>query len=303
MLNILKRSLIVLCLMMGVMSFAYAQDAAQSTLNVTPLAKNISLIWDMRSGNTVVLTGEDGVLINDTKVKELAGPMAAKISEISGGKPVHFVVLTHWHFDHIGGNEMFGNAGAKLIAHENVRKRLSTEQRMDKFNMTVPPVPKAALPLITFMQGLTFHINGEDVQVMHLGPGHTDGDSIVYFHNANLIHLGDLYFNGFYPYIGIESGGSINTMISIGNKILEMIDDTTTIVPGHGAPAKKAEYAGYIQMLTAIRNAIHPQIKAGKTKEEVVASKPTQAFDAKWGHGLFTPDQFVELVYSDLSRK
>ena len=233
--------------------------------------------------------------------KESVNQTIAAIKKLTD-KPITYLINTHSDGDHIAGNQYFPES-VTIIAHENVRKSMSTEQRMDMFNTTVPPSPEAALPGMTFSEDLTFYMNGEEVHVFHLGPGHTDGDAIVYFHNANVIHLGDLYFNGLYPYIGIEAGGSINTMIQVGNTVLEMIDDTTTIIPGHGSIAKKAEYAEYVKMLTGIRDAIRPQIEAGKSLEEVIASKPTQAFDAKWGAGLFTPDQFTELVYTDLSRK
>ena len=297
--QIIRTSLCVLCLMIMV-SLAYAQEALQ--LNVVNVTENITVIWDMGSGNTAILTGEDGVFMIDTKIQELADQLIAKIAEISD-QPIRFVVNTHWHYDHVGGNEKVVNTGATIIAHENVRKSMNTEQRMDMFNTTVPPSPEAALPVMTFTENVTFYMNGEEVYVFHLGPGHTDGDAIVFFHNANVIQTGDLYFNGIYPYIGIEAGGSINTMIQVGNTILEMIDDTTTIIPGHGPIAKKADYVEYVKMLTGIRDAIRPQIEAGKSLEEVIASKPTQAFDAKWGKGLFTPAQFTELVYTDLSRK
>lgn len=229
----------------GVNVLVYAQEAAPPILNVVELTDHLSLIWDMGSGNTLVLSGEDGVLVTDTKVKELAEPLVAKVADISGGKPIRFVILTHWHYDHVGGNDMMAEAGATIIAHENVRASMSAEQRLDMFDTTVPPSPKIALPLLTFTTNVTFHLNDEEVQVFHLGPGHTDGDAIVYFRHANVIQLGDLYFNGFYPYIGIEAGGSINSMVTIGQTVLEMIDDTTVIVPGHGAPAQQAEYAEY----------------------------------------------------------
>ena len=297
--QMIRTSLCVLCLMIMV-SLTYAQEALQ--LSVVNVAENIAVIGDMGNGNTVILTGEDGVFMIDTKSQEIADQLIAKIAEISD-QPIRFVVNTHWHYDHVGGNEKVANTGATIIAHENVRESMSIEQRIDMFNATIPPAPKAALPVMTFTEDVTFYINGEEVHVFHLGPGHTDGDAIVYFRNANVIQVGDLYFNGFYPYIGIEAGGSINTMIQVGNTVLEMIDDTTTIISGHGPIAKKAEYAEYVKMLTGIRDAIRPQIEAGKSLEEVIASKPTQAFDAKWGKGLFTPDQFTELVYTDLSRK
>ena len=299
--NILKQiartSLYVLCLMI-IISPAYAQEAPQ--LNVVNVTEDIAVIEGM--SNTTILTGKDGIFMIDTQTQELIDPVIAKIAEVSI-QPIRFIANTHYHFDHSGGNEKAANTGAMIIAHENVRKRMSTEQKMDAINMTTPPASIAALPDITFSKDVTFYINGEEVHVFHIGAGHTDGDAIVHFRKANVIHLGDLYFNGLYPYIGIEAGGSINSMIQVGNTILGMIDDATRIIPGHGPIARKAEYAEYLEMLTGVRDAIRRQIDAGKSIKEVIASKPLQAFDAKWGKGMFTSDQFAELVYTDLSRK
>ena len=299
--NILKQtartSLYVLCLMI-VVSLAHAQETQQ--LNVVNVTGNITVIEGM--SNTAILTGKDGIFMIDTQGPELIDQLIAKIAEISN-QPIRFIANTHYHFDHSGGNEKAADTGAVIIAHENVRKRMSTEQRMDMFNTTTPPSPIAALPVITFGKDVTFYINGEEAHVFHIGAGHTDGDAIVHFRNADVIHLGDLYFNGLYPYIGIEAGGSINSMIQAGNIILGMINDSTRIIPGHGPIAKKAEYAEYLEMLTGVRDAIRRQIDAGKSLKEVIASKPLQAFDAKWGKGMFTSDRFAELVYMDLSGK
>jgi cyclase len=292
-----RTSLYVLCLTI-IVSLAYAQEAPQ--LNAVNVTENITLIEG--ASNTTILTGKDGVFMIDTQTQELIEQMIKKIAEISN-QPIRFIVNTHYHFDHSGGNEKAANTGALMIAHENVRKRMSTEQRMDMFNTTTPPSPIAALPVMTFSKDVTFYINGEEAHVFHIGAGHTDGDAIVHFRKANVIHLGDLYFNGLYPYIGIEAGGSINSMIRAGNTILEMINDATRIIPGHGHIASKAEYAEYLGMLTGVRDAIRKQIDAGKPLKEVIASKPLQAFDAKWGKGMFSSDRFAELVYTDLSRK
>jgi cyclase len=292
-----RTSLYVLCLTI-IVFLAYAQEAPQ--LNAVNVTENITLIEG--ASNTTILTGKDGVFMIDTQTQELIDQLIKKIAEISN-QPIRFIVNTHYHFDHSGGNEKATNTGALIIAHENVRKRMSTEQRMDMFNTTTPPSPIAALPVMTFSKDVTFYINGEEVHVFNIGAGHTDGDAIVHFRKANVIHLGDLYFNGLYPYIGIEAGGSINSMIQVGNTILEMINDATRIIPGHGHIASKAEYAEYLEMLTGVRDAIRKQIDAGKSLKEVIASKPLQAFDAKWGKGMFSSDRFAELVYTDLSRK
>ncbi|MDY6843973.1 MAG: MBL fold metallo-hydrolase, partial [Thermodesulfobacteriota bacterium] len=266
-------------------------------------AEKIYMLWDSDGmGNTIVLTGDDGVLMIDTKVENSIDKLLAEIAALCK-KPIRFVIATHWHYDHVGGNEKVAKTGATIIAHENVRKRMSIEHDMKMLNTKAPPAPEMARPLVTFQKEITFHLNGEYVKVFHVEPGHTDGDSVIYFKNANVIHMGDLYFEGLYPYIGIYSGGSINAMIKAINQILPMIDENTKVVPGHGPVSKKAQLQEYVSMLTAIRDNISQLMQKGTTMEEVISAKPTQAFDEKWGKGFLSPDKFTELVYMDLSPK
>lgn len=279
-----------------------AQEQETAQLSVKTVTEHISVIWDLKNGNTLVFAGEDGVLVVDTKSVELAEALLGKISKISK-QPIRFVVNTHWHFDHVAGNEIFSNTGATIIAHKNVRQRMSTTQNIEIFNMTFPPAPQMALPVLTFTEDLEVHMNSENVKLFHIAPGHTDGDGILYFPKANVIHVGDLYFNGLYPYIGVPTGGSINGMISVGRRLLDMIDDNTTIIPGHGPLATKTKYTEFLDMLTNIRDTIKQQIADGKSAEAVIASKPTQPFDEKWGNGFLKPNDFVGLVYMDLARK
>ena len=285
------------------MSFLYAQEQAEAQVGAERLTEKLYMLWDSGGkGNTVILTGDDGVLMIDTKVEESIDKLLAKIKELSE-KPIRFAILTHWHFDHVGGNEKVAKTGATIIAHENVRKHMGIEHDMKILNTKVPPSPEIARPLVTFKKEITFHLNGEDVKVFHLEPGHTDGDSVIYFKNANVIHMGDLYFEGLYPYIGIYSGGSINGMIKVINQILPMIDENTKVVPGHGPVSNKARLQKYVSMLTTIRDNVSWLMKEGNTMDQVIAAKPTQAFDKKWGKGFLPPDQFAKLVYMDLSPK
>jgi cyclase len=285
------------------MPFLYAQEQAELQVGAEKLAEKLYMLWDSGGmGNTTVLTGDDGVLMIDTKVENSVDKLLAKIAELSE-KPISFAIITHWHFDHVGGNEKVAKTGATIIAHENVRKHMGIEHDMKILNTKVPPAPEIARPLVTFKKEITFHLNGEDVKVFHVEPGHTDGDSVIYFQNANVIHMGDLYFEGFYPYIGIYSGGSINGMIKVINQILPMIDENTKVVPGHGPLSNKAQLQEYVSMLTAIRDNVSRLIQEGNTMEEVIAAKPTQASDEKWGKGFLPPDQFAKLVYMDLSPK
>ena len=285
------------------MSFLYAQEQAEPQVCAEKLAEKLYMLWDSGGmGNTVVLTGDDGVLMIDTKVENAVDKLLAKIAELSE-KPIRFAIITHWHFDHVGGNEKVAKTGATIIAHENVRKHMSIAHDMKMLNTTVPPAPETARPLVTFTKEMTFHLNGEDVKVFHVEPGHTDGDAVIYFQNANVMHMGDLYFEGLYPYIGIYSGGSINGMIKVINQILPMIDENTKVVPGHGPLSNKAQLQEYVSMLTAIRDNVSRLMQKGNTMEEVVVAKPTLAFDEKWGKGFLPPDQFAKLVYMDLSPK
>ncbi len=290
-----------LFIVLAAISFLYAQGQSELKVNAEKLAENLYMLWDSGGkGNTTVLTGDDGVLMIDTKVETSADKLLAKIGELSE-KPIRFAIITHWHFDHVGGNEKVAKTGATIIAHENVRKHMGIEHDMKLLNAKVPPAPEIARPLVTFAKEITFHLNGEDVKVFHVAPGHTDGDAVIYFQNANVIHMGDLYFQGLYPYIGIYSGGSIDGMIKVIHQILPMIDENTKVVPGHGPISNKGQLQEYVSMLTAIRKNVSRLMQQGHTMEEVIAAKPTRAFDEKWGKGFLPPDQFAKLVYMDLS--
>jgi glyoxylase-like metal-dependent hydrolase (beta-lactamase superfamily II) len=283
------------------LSCAFAQEQPEVRVESQQLAKNLYLLMDSGGmGNTTVLTGDDGVLMVDTKVPGTVDKLLEKIHELSE-KPIRFAILTHWHFDHIGGNEKVAETGAAIFAHENVRKRMGMAHDMKVLNVKVPPAPESARPLMTYSKDTTFHLNGEDVKVFHIKPGHTDGDSVVFYQKANVIHMGDLYFEGMYPYIGIYSGGSINGMIDVIHQVLPMMDENTKVVPGHGPLSNVTKLREYVSMLTEIRDKISRLMKQGKTMEEVVAAKPTGAFDDKWGKGLLSPDRFAALVYMDLS--
>ncbi|MBU1054334.1 MAG: MBL fold metallo-hydrolase [Proteobacteria bacterium] len=282
-------------------SFLYAKEQAEVQVSAQKIADNIYMFTDSGGmGNSTVLAGNDGVLMIDTKVADSVDKLLSKIAELSS-KPVRFAIITHWHYDHVGGNQKVAETGATILAHENVRKQMGIEHEMKIFNKKVPPASQIALPLLTYEKEITFHMDSEVVKVFHLEAGHTDGDSVIYFKNANVLCTGDLYFEGIYPYIGIYSGGTINGMIKVINQILPMIDENTKVVPGHGPLSNKAKLEQYVSMLTTIRDNVSKLMQEGKTTEEVVAAKPTQAYDEKWGKGFLPPDKFAGLVYMDLS--
>lgn len=252
-----------------------------------------------KGGNLGVLVGSDGVLLIDDQFAPLTEKIRKAIAKISG-KPIRFVINTHWHGDHTGGNENLGKTGSIIVAHENVRKRMSKEQFSKFWNKTVKASPKNALPVITFPDRLTFHLNGEAIEVMHVEDAHTDGDSIILFKKANVIHAGDVVFNGLYPYIDSGTGGSVRGVIAAIDEILKKSNRKTKIICGHGPMATRKDVKKYRKMLVTIADRVEKMKKEGKSVDEVVAAKPTQKFDEEWGNGFLKPDVFAKLVYEGL---
>jgi cyclase len=255
-----------------------------------------------RGGNIGVSAGEDGVFLVDDEYAPLTEKVKAALLAIDP-RPVRFLLNTHWHYDHTGGNENLGKAGVVIVAQDNVRTRMSTDQLIEAFNEKVPASPPKALPVITFADAVTFHLNGEEIHVFHVAPAHTDGDSVVHFQKADVIHTGDLFFNGFYPFIDLSSGGSVSGMIAAADRILALAGEKTRIIPGHGPTGSRADLVAFRDMLKAIRDRVAPLVKAGKTLAEVNAAQPTKEFDAKWGGGFLKPEQFVGMVYGSLKKE
>jgi glyoxylase-like metal-dependent hydrolase (beta-lactamase superfamily II) len=195
-----------------------------------------------------------------------------------------------------------GNAGAIIVAHDNVRTRMNSEQFLAAFNSRVPPSPAVALPMVTFSETVAFHLNHDDIHAVHVPPAHTDGDALVHFTAANVLHLGDVYFNGRYPFVDLSSGGSFEGMINAINAALRYVNDSTKIIPGHGELATKADLVTYRDVLVKVRDRVAALIKQGKTKEQIVAAKPTAEWDATWGTGFMKPDVFLGIVYESLKK-
>jgi cyclase len=249
-----------------------------------------------QGGNIGICVGEDGVFAIDDQFAPLTSRILEEIQKVSE-EPVRFVVNTHWHGDHTGGNENLGEAGAIIVAHANVRKRMSERQFTEAFNRTVEPSPEGALPVVTFERSVTFHWNDETIEVVHVQPAHTDGDSFVHFRSANALHAGDVFFNGVYPFIDTSAGGNLDGMIRAVEQILTRCDGKTRIIPGHGPLASRADLERYHRMLATVRDRIEPMLRAGRSRDEVIAAKPTADLDADWGGGFMKPDVWVGLVY------
>jgi len=255
-------------------------------------------------GNIGVSSGPDGVILVDDQY----APLTAKIRAALAGLhltpgPIRFVLNTHWHSDHTGGNENLGKDGVVIVAHENVRRRMSAEQFVTTFAQPVPASPPFALPVVTFTEAVTFYYNGDSISAFHVAPAHTDGDVIVWFRHANVVHMGDTFFNGRYPLVDLASGGAVDGLIAAADRILAMADANTKIIPGHGPLGDRVALQAYRTMLVTVRDRIKQAVAAGRTLAQVQAAKPTAEFDAVWGNGRITPTLFVEVLYQDLSRR
>lgn len=276
-----------------------AQDWDKIEIEAESVTDNIYMLTG-RGGNIGVCIGADGIYIIDDQYGPLSEKILTKIKTLSD-KPVKYVLNTHWHGDHTGGNENMNKAGATIVAHKNVRKRMSSKQ--DRGNgRSVDPSPAAALPVITFNEDLTLHINGEEVLFFHVHHAHTDGDAIVYFPKSNVIHTGDTYFNGRFPFIDLYSGGSINGIIESANQVLFLADKDTKIIPGHGKLSTKEELKTYRDMLMDVRDRVQQAIKADMTYEEIKAANLTKDLDDDWGQNFINGERIVNFIYTDLTR-
>ena len=280
-----------------VASTAEAQvDWESVAVTATRVAPGVYMVQG-RGGNIGVSVGRDGVFLVDDQYAPLTDKVRAALRAITNIR-VRFAINTHWHRDHSGGNENMGNAGALLVAHENVRQRMSTDQLIEFYNLPVAPSPLEALPMITFTDEVTFYLNGEEIRAMHVAHAHTDGDAIIHFPRANVVHMGDTFFHGRYPFIDLSSGGSINGVITAAERVLEVSDENTRIIPGHGPLASRADLQAYRDMLVAIRTRVQRMVAEGKSVDEIVGAGVTAEWDESLGHTAITPEAIVRFVYA-----
>ena len=269
-----------------------------SPIQSQPLADNLTLLSGP-GGNVVVLNGADGKLVGDTFVQP-AWPHLQEALATIGKAPVKMAIDTHWHFDHSDNNASLHAAGATLLAHINTKKRMSETHTLAVLNLTFPPSPADALPQQTFTQSHKLVMNGESLSLVHVPPAHTDSDIYLHFEKSNVLQTGDIFFNGFYPYIDSGTGGSVSGMIAGATKLLAVADDNTKIVPGHGPLGTKADLQKYRDMLATVRERLQKLKSSGKSLDEAVAAKPLNDLDAAWGKGLFNTDTFIHIAYPAL---
>jgi glyoxylase-like metal-dependent hydrolase (beta-lactamase superfamily II) len=275
---------------------ASAQDRfADAQVQVTPIRDGLASLSG-EGGNIVASVGADGTFIIDDQYAQLSDKIRATLATL-GDQPVRFVLNTHFHGDHTGGNQSFGAAGAVIVAQDNVRERMSRDQFLQTFKRDLKAAPPAALPLVTFSDGLSLHLNGQDVRAIHVAHAHTDGDALVWFEQAKVLHMGDLYFNGLYPFIDVDAGGSIHGMIAGVQRALAMIDDSVIVVPGHGPLSNRAELKRYGEMLVLLRDRIAALKAQGKSLQQAIEAKPSAEYDAALGGKFISPELLVELIY------
>jgi glyoxylase-like metal-dependent hydrolase (beta-lactamase superfamily II) len=258
-----------------------------------------------QGGNLGLSVGDDGVFMIDDQYATNAVANLAKIEEVAKGKP-KYLVNTHWHGDHAGGNEVFAKAGATVFAHENVRKRLSgAVQSVNRQGTVTPPSPKDAWPVVTFTRGVDFHLNGQTIRAIPAAaPTHTDGDTLIYFVEADVIHMGDTYMKDRYPFVDTGSGGTQAGFIATLRQAIAIGGPNTKIIPGHGELATKADLQAALAMHEGARAAVEAQIRAGKTLEQTIAAKPLAQWTPRFGPagGFITDDVYTTVIYNELKK-
>lgn len=276
-------------------------DVSQVTVKVVPVATGVYMLEGM-GGNIGLSVGKDDAFIIDDQYAPMTPKIKAAVATVTA-KPVRFVVNTHWHGDHTGGNEAMAGSGAIIFAHENVRRRMTRDQFVAVFNRTYPASPTAALPVITFSDTISFYVNDDTLRTFHVRNAHTDGDAIVIFRKANVVHMGDTYFNGMYPFIDLSTGGSIAGVIAAANQVLAVTNAATRIIPGHGPLGARADLVRYRDMLVTVRDRVGRLAAQRRTLKQVLDAKPLADFDAQWGKGFVTPEMFLTIVYQSLSER
>jgi glyoxylase-like metal-dependent hydrolase (beta-lactamase superfamily II) len=288
--------LFALCLFTGFV-FNQGQDFSKVQIKATKVAGNVYML-EGSGGNIGVSVGSDGILIVDDQYAPLADKIKASLKELGQGK-LKFVINTHWHGDHTGGNAIFA-VDSTIVAHTNVRKRMGSENII-RDTQKVPPAPKEALPVITYDESLSVHFNGEEIKAVHYPNGHTDGDGVIFFTQSNVVHMGDDFFAGKFPFIDLNNGGSVEGLVkNIGN-VLAKLPAGVKIIPGHGPISTTDDMKAYHQMLLETVDVVRKQMRSGKSLDNIkVAGLPAKYED--WGKGFINTPTWIETIYKSLSK-
>ena len=295
----MRNLLLLVILISAATTPVYAQDFSKVEITTTKVAGNVHMLQGA-GGNIGVSVGADGILIVDDQFAPLADKIKAALKTLGEGK-LKFVLNTHWHGDHTGGNALFGPE-APIIAHDNVRRRLATEQKSEIFKRTTPASPKEALPVITFDKSLSVHFNGEEIKVIHFPQGHTDGDSVIFFTTSNVVHLGDDFFVGRFPFVDLDSGGSVQGLTKNIGDIIPKLAADVKIIPGHGPLSTVEDLKQYHNMLKETTAIVQGKMKAGKALEQIKA-EGLPAEWTSWGSGFIKTDIWLETIHRSLAKK
>jgi glyoxylase-like metal-dependent hydrolase (beta-lactamase superfamily II) len=288
------------CFLLIVTGRAVAQqDFSKVEIKATHVSGNVYMLQGS-GGNIGASVGSDGILIVDDQFAPLADKIRAALKDIGGGK-LKFILNTHWHGDHTGGNAVFGPE-APIIAHTNVRKRLTTEQRSEFFNRVTPSAPKEAWPVITFDESLSVHFNGEEIKAIHFPRGHTDGDSVIFFTGSNVVHMGDDFFAGRFPFVDLESGGDVEGLAKNVEQVIGQLPADVKIIPGHGPLSTLDDLRAYHRMLVETTGVVRQRMAAGKSLDQIKAEGLPDQWKS-WGSGFIATDRWIEIVYRSLSKK
>jgi glyoxylase-like metal-dependent hydrolase (beta-lactamase superfamily II) len=281
---------------------ASGRDLSGATITTTRVADNVYMLEGI-GGNIGLFTGPDGIVLIDEQYAPLSDMILAAIRDITD-EPLRFIVNTHWHPDHTGGNEsLHAKTGGVIVAHENVRQRMSSEQFVAFYQTRTAAYPPEALPVVTFETNIRLHLNGDTVNISHFNDnGHTDSDSVVIIRSANVVHMGDLFFNGMYPFIDPDSNGSIDGVIAAIDELLPQLDDETRIIPGHGRLASYEDLQDHIVMLKTVRKRVNELFEDGQSRSQIIAAKVTADFDHRFNKGNLNGDDFVGILVDILAR-
>ncbi|MYM62167.1 MBL fold metallo-hydrolase [Pseudomaricurvus sp. HS19] len=280
---------------------SHSNGDGDKSFRVTPVLEGLTMLQG-EGGNIGVLQGEDGLLVIDNDYARMEAALDKALAAIDEGAP-RFVLNTHWHLDHTGNNAALGESGSLIIAHDNVRPRIEQGGRIRALGYEIPPAAPAALPVITYSETLSLHWNGFRLRLWHPQPAHTDGDTVVFFYKGDklvAVHTGDLFFNGFYPFIDGSSGGSATGMISGVAAVLEQLQPDTLIIPGHGPLGRPGDLRSFHQFLTAAVGKIAQLKDKGMTLEQVIAAKPLAPYEKEWGDGFLSSEKWIGIVYDTL---